>query len=298
MRTKGIIAVIMLLCLTIQANAQKLTREQYINKYKDVAIKQMHKHKIPASIILAQACLESDNGNSTLARKANNHFGIKCHDGWKGKKYRHNDDSRRECFRSYDTPIDSYTDHSYFLTSGSRYNSLFDLPITDYKGWAHGLKAAGYATNPKYARLLIDIIEEYSLYKYDNGEAYTLSKAEAKKAKKEARVENKRIKLEAKLLKLEKKAQKAERKLQKYNAKHPIPAENSVQQENNIVPQTNIKEPVEAYPTANEVKYTIKPGDTLYSIARTNGTTVEEILKNNPGIKASELKIGSEIKIR
>ena len=170
MRTRNFTAILILLILSsIQLDAQKLTREQYIKKYKDIAIKQMHRHKIPASIILAQGCLESNDGNSSLAKKANNHFGIKCHDGWKGKKIKQDDDKRNECFRKYDSAVDSYTDHSYFLTSRPRYNSLFDLPITDYKGWAHGLKAAGYATNPKYAKLLIDIIEEYQLYKYDTG---------------------------------------------------------------------------------------------------------------------------------
>jgi len=114
MNCRTIISIILIAAATMQLQAQNLTRQQYINKYKDVAIKQMHKHKIPASIILAQACLESGDGNSTLARKANNHFGIKCHNGWKGKGYKHDDDAKGECFRKYNDPIDSFTDHSYF----------------------------------------------------------------------------------------------------------------------------------------------------------------------------------------
>ena len=169
MRTRIFILFLLMYILPVHAlYSQKLTRAQYIEKYKDIAMRQMHRHKIPASIILAQGCLESNNGNSALARKANNHFGIKCHDGWKGKKIKQNDDKRRECFRKYDNAIDSFTDHSYFLTSRQRYSSLFDLPITDYKSWAYGLKSAGYATDPKYPEKLIRIIEEYELYIYDS----------------------------------------------------------------------------------------------------------------------------------
>ena len=211
-----------MLLVAVGSNAQKLTRQQYIDKYKDVAIKQMHKYKIPASITLAQACLESGDGNSTLARKANNHFGIKCHDGWKGKKIKQNDDKRRECFRKYDNAMDSFTDHSHFLTSRSRYNSLFDLPITDYKAWAHGLKACGYATNRKYAKLLIDIIEEYELYKYDTGEAYEKMKAGSRAEKRAARLQKKRDKLEKKAARAAKRAQKANHKYYKYTGQTPL----------------------------------------------------------------------------
>lgn len=145
----------------------KMTVEQYVNKYKDLAIKEMKRTGIPASITMAQAILESGTGNSTLARKSNNHFGIKCHNDWKGKKVYHDDDKRHECFRKYKTVYDSYRDHSTFLTEKSRYASLFKLKPTDYKGWAHGLKKAGYATDPRYAHRLIKIIEDYKLYQLD-----------------------------------------------------------------------------------------------------------------------------------
>ncbi len=280
--TRKLFLIVLIFCAAVTSNAQNLTRLQYINKYKDVAIRQMHKHKIPASIILAQACLESDNGNSTLARKANNHFGIKCHEGWKGKKYRHDDDARRECFRRYDNVMDSFTDHSYFLTSGSRYNSLFDLKITDYKAWAHGLKAAGYATNPKYAKLLIDIIEDYKLYRYDTEDAYAASK-------KEARIQKKLKKLERKVAKAERKVEKSAKKLDKFIQKYGLDNTPAVKQ--NTLPAGYKADTVELW-------HTIKRGDTLYSIAKNYGTSVDKIIALNPGLKAEKLTIGLKIRIR
>jgi flagellum-specific peptidoglycan hydrolase FlgJ len=142
------------------------SRTEYINLVKDIAIDQMKKHKIPASITIAQAVLESGNGNSKLARNGKNHFGIKCH-GWTGDKSYHDDDRPDECFRNYDEIEDSFEDHSNFLKNNSRYNKLFDLDITDYKGWAKGLKKAGYATKSTYDKTLIDIIEKNNLQKYD-----------------------------------------------------------------------------------------------------------------------------------
>ena len=289
MKLKGCIYIFIMLFLGIQTNAQNLTRLQYINKYKDVAIKQMHKYKIPASITLAQACLESDNGNSTLARKANNHFGIKCHNGWKGKGFKHDDDAKGECFRRYNDPLDSFTDHSYFLISGSRYNSLFDLHVTDYKAWAHGLKAAGYATNPQYAQLLINIIEEYKLYRYDSDDAY-------KASKKEAKLEKELRKLEKIADKAEKKAVKAKEKLYRFIQKNGLDNAPIAKPSG---PEAGPAGKPEMKPDANSaVWHTIKGGDTLYSIARSNGTTVAAIMELNPGLKAEKLKIGARIRIR
>jgi LysM repeat protein len=145
--------------------------QQYINQYKDVAIEQMKEWKIPASITLAQGLLESGAGRSELVRKGNNHFGIKCH-GWTGATVYQDDDSRNECFRAYRSSFDSYEDHSRFLAKSQRYRSLFRLKTTDYKGWARGLKAAGYATNPQYANKLIDLIQLYKLYEYDTAKDY------------------------------------------------------------------------------------------------------------------------------
>ncbi|RXQ97599.1 LysM peptidoglycan-binding domain-containing protein [Ancylomarina salipaludis] len=168
--------LLILFCLfSIQAFAENNPRKAYIAKYKDLAIVEMKRTGIPASITLAQGLLESGNGNSTLATKANNHFGIKCHD-WTGPSIKIDDDKRNECFRKYEDPYQSYKDHSEFLTKRSRYEFLFKLNPTDYKGWAKGLKKAGYATHPKYAHMLIDIIEEEKLYLLDNNNGLPKSK--------------------------------------------------------------------------------------------------------------------------
>lgn len=141
--------------------------QDYILQYKDIAKDNMSSYGIPASITLAQGVLESGSGQGTLSRNANNHFGIKCHKEWDGPSVRHTDDAPDECFRKYDAPEESYRDHSQFLVSRSRYNDLFLLEKDDYEGWAHGLKKAGYATDPKYANKLISLIERYTLDQYD-----------------------------------------------------------------------------------------------------------------------------------
>ena len=161
---------------------QRMHTEDYIDLYKDVAIKKMKEYKIPASITLAQGILESGSGNSSLAKKANNHFGIKCHKGWTGKKFYMDDDEKHECFRKYKHASDSYRDHSKFLTQRGRYSFLFDYKTTDYKKWAYGLKKAGYATNPKYPQLLIRIIEKYHLDQYDRKGSGGGNKAKEKAA--------------------------------------------------------------------------------------------------------------------
>lgn len=150
-----------------QTPSGKISREEYIQLYKDVAVQEMNAYHIPASITLAQGILESGNGNSSLARKANNHFGIKCHKGWNGKTFHMDDDEKDECFRKYSSPYESFKDHSIFLTTRDRYAFLFSLELSDYKGWSNGLKQAGYATNPNYPKLLIKLIEEHQLYNYD-----------------------------------------------------------------------------------------------------------------------------------
>lgn len=150
-----------------QPAEKRITREEYIETYKDDAIREMMKSGVPASITLAQGILESADGNSPLAVYAKNHFGVKCHAGWKGESMRLDDDEKNECFRKYETVYESFRDHSDFLVTRSRYDFLFDLKITDYKGWAKGLKKAGYATNPKYADMLIMLIEKNNLSQYD-----------------------------------------------------------------------------------------------------------------------------------
>ena len=141
--------------------------KEYILKFSPIAKEEMKRFKIPASITLAQGMLESGLGYGTLAKKGNNHFGIKCHKGWKGKKIYHDDDKKGECFRVYKNANKSYRDHSIFLSQRGRYSFLFDYKITDYKAWAKGLKKAGYATDPKYPKKLINLIERYRLDRFD-----------------------------------------------------------------------------------------------------------------------------------
>lgn len=156
--------------------------EKYIKTYSALAIEQQKKYKIPASITLAQGLLESGAGQSNLARRSNNHFGIKCHSDWRGGRVYHDDDLRGECFRKYKRVEDSYEDHSKFLKR-SRYDRLFQLKITDYKGWARGLQKCGYATDRAYANKLIKVIEDYELYRYDTGKVHKLTRQEKKKLK-------------------------------------------------------------------------------------------------------------------
>ncbi len=169
-KSSHLIAIILLWIASISAYAQRTNQAywSYIDKYKGMAIEQMQKYRIPASITLAQGLLESAAGRSTLATEANNHFGIKCGGSWTGPYVLRNDDAPNEKFRKYRSAAESFEDHSRFL-QGRRYQNLFKLSITDYKGWARGLKQAGYATNPAYAESLIRIIEMYNLQQFDSG---------------------------------------------------------------------------------------------------------------------------------
>lgn len=166
-RKIALMVIAAIVCIGVQAQ-QTITRAEYIEQYAPLAVEQQMLYGIPASITLAQGLLESANGNSRLAREANNHFGIKCGSSWDGESIRHDDDAAQECFRAYSSVEESYIDHSLILLERKWYRPLFDLDPKDYKAWAHGLKKAGYATNPLYAELLIKIIEDNQLYKYDN----------------------------------------------------------------------------------------------------------------------------------
>lgn len=169
----------------VQAQRKNKSYINYIEQYNSIAVKHQAKYGIPASITLAQGILESGAGQSELARKSNNHFGIKCHNDWKGGRTYHDDDYRGECFRKYRKVEDSYTDHALFLTQRPRYANLFKLNIKDYKGWARGLQKSGYATDRAYANKLIKMIEDYELYKYDTNKGrrgVSVSKAISKRA--------------------------------------------------------------------------------------------------------------------
>ena len=174
-RTNSVVLALVCLLFSIQGASAQMkwnsAYQSYIDQYKDLAIEQMLRYNIPASITLAQGLFESAAGRSNLTRSGNNHFGIKCH-GWTGKRTYHDDDAAGECFRAYDNARQSYEDHSRFLATQSRYARLFSLKRTDYRGWARGLKQCGYATNPQYASKLTQIIELYGLNKYDRVTTY------------------------------------------------------------------------------------------------------------------------------
>lgn len=169
MNKKVFLLSITLIFISLFAVSQRISPEEYIAQYKDMAIKEMLRSGIPASITLAQGILESEAGNSDLVRRSNNHFGIKCKSNWTGESVKHTDDAIDECFRKYNNPEESYIDHSNFLRSNQRYAFLFNLKNDDYRGWAYGLKKAGYATNPRYPNILISNIERYNLQQFDNG---------------------------------------------------------------------------------------------------------------------------------
>ena len=179
---KQVLIIVFFICTLTYAGAQKLTPEQYIAQYKDLAIREMKRMGVPAAITLAQGLLETESGNSELLKKSNNHFGIKCKNTWTASGVRHDDDAPGECFRQYKTAEDSYRDHSNFLRGSTRYAILFKLKPDDYRAWANGLKNAGYATNPQYPVILIRNIEQYDLNQYTlsaikdvpvfNGDAY------------------------------------------------------------------------------------------------------------------------------
>ena len=165
---KKLIYVITATILSSNLFAQRISPDEYINTYREIAIAEMKRSGIPASVTLAQGILETECGNSDLVKRSNNHFGIKCKSTWTGESVKHTDDAPNECFRKYNNPADSYKDHSDYLKTSPRYATLFELDPSDYKGWAYGLKKAGYATNPKYPQIVISNIEKYNLQQYDN----------------------------------------------------------------------------------------------------------------------------------
>ena len=191
MRFVTVTCTLFLSSFAFSSGAEKIiSQDEYVSTWGAVAVRQMQNYKIPASITLAQGILESGNGNSELAKSANNHFGIKCHE-WQGEKIYLDDDAKGECFRKYSNADESYKDHSLFLTGRTRYANLFTYELTDYKSWAKGLKEAGYATNPKYPDQLVEIIERLKLDRFDEGVAggKTGSEMLAEEIKKDAQKE-------------------------------------------------------------------------------------------------------------
>lgn len=283
-----------------QPAERRISRTQYIEMWKDQAILQMQLHGIPASITIAQGILESADGNSALAKYANNHFGIKCHD-WTGETYIQNDDTYNECFRKYESADQSFTDHSTFLTTRSRYAFLFDLKTNDYEGWARGLKKAGYATNPKYADLLIQIIEENDLDKYDE-----LNVVAAKKIEPE-------IKVIAHLGKV-----KHEVKVHDNNIKYVLAKDGDTFQKladefemgmwqlfkyNDLSKADVLKEGDVIYlqPKRNSAKqdlYTVKKGETMKDISQKFGIKLKKLYAKNNMERGTEPEVGKVLLLR
>jgi hypothetical protein len=287
------------------ANSLVYTKEQYVEKWKDVAIIEMVKSNIPASITLAQGILESGNGNSILATQGNNHFGIKCH-GWTGEKMYVDDDAKGECFRVYSDAGQSYEDHSLFLTSRSRYASLFELEKSDYKAWAKGLKAAGYATNPKYPELLINLIEGLKLYDYDAQvvpqqlEAPILEKeSEKQQVTKEHqtvfnhanKVKFVHVKEGDTFFKLATRYGLSMRQLRKYN-------DFSSKQDILLIGDVVYLQPKKNHTVSKEKVIRIAEETTLRKLASKEAMYLKVLLKKNPHLSADELiKSGTEIRI-
>ena len=188
---KSAIVFLSIILLSISLNAQKkISTQEYINTYQSIAIEEMKRTGVPADITLAQGVLETESGNSVLVKKSNNHFGIKCKENWEGGTVYHDDDELGECFRKYDKAEESYRDHSDFLRNRKYYQSLFTLDPKDYKSWAYGLKKAGYATNPNYAKILIKTIEDYNLNTLSKSVVANLPIVETAKSSGNVSIEN------------------------------------------------------------------------------------------------------------
>lgn len=283
-----------------QPAERKISREEYIETYKDEAVREMLRTGIPASITMAQAILESGDGNSPLARYANNHFGIKCHSDWTGKTFYVDDDKPNECFRKYHSVLDSYKDHSDFLKNKSRYAALFELKITDYEGWAKGLKKAGYATNPKYPELLISLIEKHSLYELDR-----LGKVPPKKHKKETPT-------------IEMEAPKRLVKIHNNNIKYTIvkSGDSFFKIANefdmalwqilkyNDLNKSDIIHPgdvIYLQPKRNKAKeefHTVKKGETMREISQEHGIKLKKLYKKNNMIQGTSPQVGQKLSLR
>ncbi len=276
-----------------QRPQRNFTPEDYINMYKDAAIQNMVEKRIPASITLAQGMLESGNGNSKLARKANNHFGIKCHSDWNGKSVRMNDDRRNECFRKYNEVLDSYRDHAEFLSNRGRYADLFNLDLNDYKGWAKGLKKAGYATSPTYAKKLINIIERYKLHKYDNakskgGGVYAISReADVKKINKLKSIV---VREGDTKLSLATSLDMKVKQIEKYN---------ELGEGDELYPgQILYLQKKRGRATRGNDFHTVQEGENMYDISQNYGIRYEKLLKRNNMWYASKISPGDTIYLR
>lgn len=305
MRKKSFFTLILCLC-SVASNAQmrwSSAYQTYINQYKDLAIEEMLRYNIPASITIAQGLFESAAGQSELTRKGNNHFGIKCH-GWDGGTIFHDDDESNECFRAYDNALQSFDDHCRFLRNNTRYSRLFSLDRTDYKGWARGLKSCGYATNSGYADKLIEIIQLYKLYNYDTATDYDKFVARHNAVDKPAQsggllhpihIYNKNYYLNARrgdtFKSIGKEVDISYRKIAKYNERDKRDA----LQEGEIIylkkKRTHADKAYKGRP------HIVKPGDSMYSIAQFYGMRLKNLYKKNHLDPDYQIRIGDVLKV-
>ena len=296
---------LLIVCSSIFA---KNTPEEYLDQFQQKAIAEMERTGVPASITMAQGMLESSYGNSLLATKANNHFGIKCHSSWQGKKFYQDDDAKNECFRVYRSATESYEDHSDFLVNGRRYDFLFELNPRNYKGWARGLKKAGYATNPKYPQLLIDLIERYHLDQLDKGVKIKApsKKEQPKKTNPESKetivvntnpneirtsenfVDYIEIKKGDTFYSISKKHNISLNRLYKYN---DCDASRTLSIGDRIYLQPKRNWAAQKY-------YTVQKGDTYYSISQKFGIKLKRIYKRNRLSESDTLQVGQTLKLR
>lgn len=301
---------LILLCVPFGAQAQQSAYEGYIHEYSSMAVDQMKRYGIPASVTLAQGLLESSAGRSRLATKGNNHFGIKCGGRWNGPYMLANDDAPNERFRVYKNARESYEDHSKFLLENRRYASLFKLDKKDYKGWARGLKEAGYATNPAYANSLITLIERYDLHKYDNHRHGSARKHEGAKKKYSAK-------------KKEEKASPFGREVLRCNGQYYVVArsgdtyaslakvmktrESRLRKYNDVDKEYRLREGDIVYlgmkrkraDSSLKRKYHVmQQGESLYDISQRYGIRLTSLCKRNPMRADEHFKVGDRIRIR
>ena len=301
---------------SIAQDEPRLTAEQYIAQFKEAAIADMKKTGVPASITMAQGMFESDYGNSALASIAKNHFGVKCHKDWGGDTYYMDDDAPNECFRKYNSVEESYDDHSNFLRTRDRYKFLFDLSITDYKGWANGLKQAGYATNPAYADKLIEIIERYNLQALDEGGTpQPIADVKVEKNKEKKNVVNEdnkpiRVKVTPRVKVLNGLAtinnipfvyvEKSDSYLKiakQYKLELWQILEYNEAEKNDIL---HIGDIVFLNPKKGRAEvetYTVKEGETMYDIAQAYGVRQKKIYQMNNIVPGTALTAGQELKM-
>lgn len=304
MKRYFVLSIITFLCVSLNAQLKWNSRYQaYIDQYKDLAIAEMLKYNIPASITLAQGLLESGAGMSELARNGNNHFGIKCHD-WTGARTYHDDDANNECFRAYRDVYESYEDHSRFLARQPRYRSLFRLKRTDYKGWAKGLKKCGYATSPTYAKQLICIIELYKLHKYDKAKKYDKFMVERSSVKDVApsinlhpiHIYNKNYYLNVRqgdtFRSIAREVGISYKKLAKYNERD---------KNDRLIPGEIIylkKKQKKADKAYKNRPHRVKAGESMYSIAQYYGIRLESLYKMNDLSPDFSIQVGDLLRVR